>query len=108
MDCGTIARTICTLFFAKAFGVGLSGNDYVMLVITVLLLSMGAPGIPGAGILCQSVLLAQFGIPMEALTIYVAVNSILDPFVTADNVIGDITGTFIVAKRTQNVITTHR
>ena len=103
MDGSTVILTTATLFFAKAFGVTLRPGDIVILIFSTILLTMGAPGIPGASLMCQSVLLAMFNIPIEALAIFVTLNAILDPVLTADNVLGDITGTYIVAKRSGNV-----
>ena len=103
MDGATILLTVSALFFARVFGVTLTANDYVMLIFMVILLSMGAPGIPGACIVCESVLLSQLNVPSEALAIFVAISSITDPLATANNVLGDVTGSFIVAKKTGNM-----
>ncbi len=99
MDGLSMTLTVVTLFFAKVFGIPLSMVDIVSLVFTVTILSMGAPGVPGVAIFCFSILSKQFGIPAEALAIFIGITSILDPINTANNVFGDITGTYVVAAR---------
>ncbi|OON87047.1 hypothetical protein BXO88_05800 [Oribacterium sp. C9] len=99
MDGFVVVLTISTLFLAKVFGVELSGGEIVSLIVTIVLLSFGAPGIPGVSTICMSVLLMQFHVPMEALAIFIGIDAITDPLNTANNVFGDIVGTFCVGKR---------
>lgn len=99
MDALCSTLTITTLFFAKVFGIALSPAEIGTLIFTIVVLSMGAPGVPGMSVLCLSVLMNQFGIPVEALAIYVGICSFIDPFNSANNVFGDITGTYIIASR---------
>ncbi len=99
MDGFVIVLTIAFLFLAKVFGVALSSGELVTLIITIVLLSFGAPGMPGVGTICMSVLLLQFNVPMEALALFIGINAITDPFGTANNVFGDIVGSYCVAKR---------
>ena len=99
MDGTSVVLTLTVLFFAKTFGITLTPSDYVSMIFTVIVLSMGCPGIPGAGMVCASVLLRQFGIPLDALAMIVGLYSVIDPLTTADNVMGDMTGTYVIAKR---------
>ena len=99
MDGGTITVLTSLLFFAKLYGVTFTPGDLVALCLTVVLLSFGCPGIPGASVVIVSVLLNQFGIPADALGLFIGVVAILDPFSTANNVLGDAVGTYCVARR---------
>ena len=101
MDGLSVMLSLTTLFFASAFGITLSPADILSLIFTIVVLSVGTPGIPGTGLICLSVLFKQCGIPIEALSIFVGVYSLLDPINTANNVFGDVTGTYIVAKRSK-------
>lgn len=103
MDGCSITLMLTTLFLAKGFGIEMGLLQYVVLVITIMLLSIGAPGIPGAAIVCEAVLMGQFGIPMVAMPIVIGLFTILDNIGTADNVCGDVCGTYIVAYKTGNV-----
>lgn len=98
MDANVVAFTMIALFLAKEFGIEISAADMTSLVITVIVLSFGCPGIPGAGIIIMTVLLAQLGLPAEALTVYIGMQSLLEPFVTGNNVMGDVVGTYCIGK----------
>ena len=63
-----------------------------------IVLSIGAPGIPGAGLVCLSVLLTQIGVPAEALSLVMGIDSLLGMFRTAVNSAGDVAVSLIVAK----------
>lgn len=99
MDGFVIVLTIAFMFLSKVFGIHLSGGDIGTLILTIILLSFGCPGMPGASTICMSVLLLQFHIPMEALALFIGIDAITDPMNTANNVFGDIVGTFCVGKR---------
>ena len=99
MDGFVIVLTIAFLFLSKVFGVELSSGDMGALIVTIILLSFGAPGMPGVSTICMSVLLLQFHIPMEALSLFIGIDAVTDPLNTANNVFGDIVGTFCVGKR---------
>ena len=69
------------------------------MAVTIILLSLGAPGVPGAGLVCLGVVLAAIGVPIEGIGIIIAVNPILDMFETMNNTTGDVVTALIVAKK---------
>ncbi len=99
MDGFVIVLTIAFLFLSKVFGITLSTGEIVALIVTIILLSFGAPGMPGVSTICMSVLLLQFNVPMEALALFIGIDAITDPLNTANNVFGDIVGSYCVARR---------
>jgi len=99
MDGTSIGFILYVLFFAKVFGITLDPGQIAMLIFMVIIMSMGTPGVPGSAVIGMSTLFAQFGIPIEALAIYIGLNAIIEPIATANNVYGDITGTYVIAKR---------
>lgn len=99
MDGTSIAQTFVTLTLAVGFGINFTASEYVALIISVILLSMSAPGIPGAGIAMLSILASQFSIPAEGVALASSILILLDPISTSCNVCGDIAGTYIVASR---------
>ncbi|RXJ73990.1 dicarboxylate/amino acid:cation symporter [Veronia nyctiphanis] len=94
----SIYIAIATVFCANAFGQPFELSDMLTLGFTVLLLSIGAGGVPGGGIVMVGVLLHQLGIPPEGLAIVAAVDRINDMFCTSSNVVGDTAVNTIVAK----------
>ena len=70
---------------------------WLNIFITILLLAIGSPGVPGGLILNFTTIFSIVGIPMEAVTLLMGVNQFSDMASTAVNVFGDITSTTIVA-----------
>lgn len=94
----SIYITLATIFVANAFGQPFNAADLFTLGLTILLLSVGAGGVPGGGIVMVGVLLHQLGLPPEGLAIVAAVDRINDMFCTSSNVVGDTAVNTIVAK----------
>ena len=98
MDGTCIHLAIFSLALAKVYGVEISGAAILSLIVSIIVLSMGAPGIPGSGLICLSVLLTQIGVPVEAIGIVMGIDSLAGMFRTASNCLGDVAVTTIVAK----------
>ncbi|AEX21097.1 sodium:glutamate symporter [Vibrio natriegens] len=94
----SIYIALATLFVANAFGQPINTSDIFTLGLTILLLSIGAGGVPGGGVVMVGVLLHQLGLPPEGLAIIAAVDRINDMFCTSSNVVGDTAVNTIVAK----------
>ena len=94
----SIYIAIAAVFCANAFGQPIAVSDLVTLGFTVLLLSIGAGGVPGGGVVMVGVILHQLGLPPEGLAIVAAVDRINDMFCTSSNVVGDTAVNTIVAK----------
>nr|AAF27647.1 GltP [Vibrio proteolyticus] len=94
----SIYIALATMFVANAFGQPINTADIFTLGLTILLLSIGAGGVPGGGVFMVGVLLHQLGLPPEGLAIIAAVDRINDMFCTSSNVVGDTAVNTIVAK----------
>lgn len=84
-------------------GITVPESALLSIAITIVMLSLGTPGVPGASLVCLSVLLNQIGVPIEAIGIIMGVDSLLDMFRTVSNTTGDVAVTTIVAK-SENLI----
>ena len=98
MDGTCIYLATCAMFLARAYGVTVTGSMLVSMLMTIVLLSLGAPGVPGSGTICLGIVLQQIGVPIEALGLIMAITPILDRACTMNNVTGDMAGTLIVAR----------
>ena len=67
--------------------------------VMVLVLSAGTLGIPGAGVICLSVLLQQLGVPTEGVGMVMGIGPILGMFLCMVNCLGDVVASTIVARR---------
>jgi Na+/H+-dicarboxylate symporter len=98
MDGTAIYLGICALFFAQAYGIDLTTQNYAMLVMTCTLGSIGAAGIPSGSIIFMSMVLTSVGLPIEGIGIILGVDRILDMVRTTINITGDSAITLIVDK----------
>ncbi len=97
MDGACIYLTISALFLAGLYGIDVTPAMMVKLGLTTLLLSVGAPPIPGAGFICLSILVLQLGIPMDSIGFLLGIDQIMSMCRTVVNGAGDIAATAIVA-----------
>ena len=98
MDGTCIYLVITSLFLARAYNVEIPASAIFSLAVTIILLSLGAPGVPGMGLICLSTVLAQINVPLEAIGLVIAVESFLDMFITMSNTTGDVAASLIVAR----------
>jgi Na+/H+-dicarboxylate symporter len=98
-----IQLAVFALALAKVYGIQVSSESLVTMVILIIVLSMGAPGMPGAGVICLSVLLEQLHVPTEAVTLVMGIGPILGMFLCMSNCLGDVVVAAIVARQTKKM-----
>ncbi|SFP69544.1 dicarboxylate/amino acid:cation symporter [Pseudomonas borbori] len=96
MDGTAIYQGVLALFIAQAFGVDLSGGQYLMIILTATLASIGTAGIPGAGLIMLGLVLTSVGLPLEGVALIAGIDRILDMARTTVNVAGDLMTTTLV------------
>ncbi|WP_027349408.1 dicarboxylate/amino acid:cation symporter [Halotalea alkalilenta] len=96
MDGTAIYQGAVTLFIAQLIGVELTTMDYLMIVITGTLATIGTAGVPGAGLIMLSIILVQVGLPLEAVAVIAGIDRILDMARTTVNVAGDLMTSVVV------------
>lgn len=80
-----VGFSLVCLTMAEIYSVSITPVWIVTMIIVVALLSMAAPPIPGGALTCYTVMFSQLSIPVEAVAVAVAVNSIIDFIMTASN-----------------------
>ncbi len=98
MDGTALYESVAAMFIAQAYGIELGFLMQMVVVVTALLASIGAAGIPMAGLVMISVILSAVGLPLEGIGLILAVDRILDMCRTAVNVWSDSCGAVTVAK----------
>ena len=98
MDGTAIMQGVATAFIAQAFNIDLSFNDYLMVIMTATLASVGTAGVPGVGLIMLAMVLNQVGLPVEGIALIIGVDRLLDMIRTAVNITGDSVVTCIVGK----------
>ncbi|MCK4716656.1 MAG: dicarboxylate/amino acid:cation symporter [Candidatus Marinimicrobia bacterium] len=98
MDGTALYECVAAMFIAQVYGIELNFAAQFTVVITALLASIGAAGIPMAGLVMMTIILKAVGLPLEGIGLILAVDRILDMIRTSTNVWSDSCGTLIIAK----------
>ncbi|WP_069470157.1 dicarboxylate/amino acid:cation symporter [Candidatus Marithrix sp. Canyon 246] len=98
MDGTAIMQGVATVFIANVYGIDLAMSDYLLVILTATLASIGTAGVPGVGLIMLAMVLNQVGLPVEGIALIIGVDRLLDMMRTAVNVTGDATATVIIAK----------
>ena len=98
MDGTALYQGVCAVFIAQAYGVDLTTGQYLTIVLTATLASIGTAGVPGAGLIMLSLVLASVGLPLEGVAIIAGIDRILDMARTALNVAGDCAVSCVIAR----------
>ncbi|MDO6497266.1 dicarboxylate/amino acid:cation symporter [Photobacterium sanguinicancri] len=98
MDGTAIMQGVATVFIAQAFNIDLTMSDYLAVIMTATLASVGTAGVPGVGLIMLAMVLNQVGLPVEGIALIMGVDRLLDMIRTAVNITGDSVVTCIVAK----------
>lgn len=99
MDGTSIMQGVAVVFAAQAYGMHLGITGYLTVIATATLASIGTAGIPSVGLVTLSMVFAAVGLPVEAISLIMGVDRILDMLRTAVNITGDAVCTTIVAKQ---------
>ncbi len=100
MDGTAIYQVIAALFLTQLFGVELSLVEVVVLALTTVGASIGAPSTPGVGIVILATILQGIGVPVEGIALILGVDRILDMCRTTINVTGDLTASIVMRRLT--------
>merc|ERR1712209_186467 len=102
MDGTALYEAVAALFIAQVRNMSMSVGQIVAISITATAASIGAAGIPQAGLVTMVMVLDTVGLPAEDVTLILAVDWLLDRFRTAINVLGDSIGAGLVYELSKN------
>ena len=98
MDGTAIYLGLTAVFFAQAYGIDLHTYQYIMIIFTSTIASIGAAGYPGGSLVMMSLVLESIGVPIGGIALLVGVDRILDMCRTTINITSDVAITLIVDK----------
>ncbi len=99
MDGTALYEAVAVLFIAQVYGIDLTIAQQGLVAVTALLASVGAAGIPHAGMVMMVVVLNAVGLPTSAVALILAVDRILDMLRTTVNVWSDsVAAAFVDAR----------
>ena len=98
MDGTAIMQGVATVFIASVYMVDLTIGDYLTVVLTATLASIGTAGVPGVGLIMLTMVLTQVGLPVEGVALIIGIDRLLDMVRTAVNITGDSMVSLITSK----------
>lgn len=102
MDGTALYEAAAALFIANLMGLDLTLGQQLVVCATAMIASLGAPGIPSAGMVTMIMVLQSVGLPAEAIAILLPIDRLLDTVRTVVNVQGDMMISVVVDRHTQD------
>ncbi|MFC2165136.1 dicarboxylate/amino acid:cation symporter [Acidobacteriota bacterium] len=96
MDGTALYQGVSAVFIAQIYGIELGLAGQITIVLMAVLSSVGAAGVPMAGIIALAIVLKQLGIPLEGIALIFGVERLLDMTRTAVNVIGNMACSVVI------------
>ena len=98
LDGSMMYMTFDTGFIAQAYGVPLTLQQQIFMLLTLMITSKGIAGVPRASLVVIAGTLAQFNLPVEGLALILGIDPFLDMGRSATSVMGNAVATTVVAK----------
>lgn len=98
MDGTCVLLAVQALTIAENYGVHVPAGALFALALSIILMSIGAPGVPGSCVIILSMLLSQIGVPVEGVAFVMGVGPLFGMFISMTNCFGDVVVTTAVAK----------
>jgi len=98
MDGTAIMQGVAVVFIAQVYGVPLSLESFLIVILTATMASIGTAGVPGVGMITLSMVLESVNLPVEGIALIIGVDRLLDMARTAVNITGDAVCTILIAK----------
>ena len=98
MDGTALYQGVCALFVAQIYGIDLNMGQYITIILTGTLASIGTAGVPGAGFIMLTLVLQSVGLPLEGIALIAGIDRVLDMIRTTVNITGDAAGCVVVSK----------
>lgn len=102
MDGTALYEAAAALFIANLMGLDLTLGQQLVVCATAMIASLGAPGIPSAGMVTMIMVLQSVGLPAEAIAILLPIDRLLDTVRTVVNVQGDMMISVVVDRYTRD------
>ncbi|MEN9946763.1 MAG: hypothetical protein RLZZ293_1149 [Pseudomonadota bacterium] len=86
--CGAIYPAMVCILTAQVFNIDLSLQQYILIILTAAIASIGTAGVPGTASIMATVVLSSVGLPLEGLALVIGIDKIIDMMRTMTNVTG--------------------
>ncbi|TCP59323.1 Na+/H+-dicarboxylate symporter [Tumebacillus sp. BK434] len=95
--CGGLYPAIVAIFVARVFNIDLGFTDYLLIVGSAMIASIGTAGVPGPATISTTVVLTSLGLPLEGFALVLGIDAIIDMARTAINATGTTVSSLIIA-----------
>ena len=102
MDGTALYQGVAAIFLAQVFGIDLATGGMLLIIITTVGASIGAPATPGVGIIILAMVLESVNIPIAGIALIMGVDRMLDMSRTAINVSGDLVASSVMNRWLSN------
>lgn len=99
---GAVSFSLLAMFNMQMMGIPMTFGLMMIMLLSALLLNMGAPGLPGGGIVIGATFLSILGIPLTFIGFYAGIYRVLDMAYTTMNVCGDVTANVLINRLVKN------
>lgn len=82
---------VATIFIAQVFGIDLTIQQMLLVILTAVLASVGTAAVPGAGLIMLAMVLESVGLPVAGIALIIGIDRLLDMSRTLVNITGDLT-----------------
>ena len=96
---GAVSFVLLGLFCSRLYGIEVTVYQYLLMIVSAVLINMSAPGIPNGGVVIGASYLQMLGIPLGFIGFYSGIYKILDMLYTTLNVTGDITANVLLSRK---------
>lgn len=103
MDGACIHFVLCSVLFARLYGLDLDGHMILTIAVAVFILSMGDSAVQNSSLLSMTSILTLIGVPTSALGLILGVDQFLDMIRCGSNILGDLSSTLTIAKSEQEM-----
>ena len=74
MDGTAVMQGVATIFIAQIYGIDLTMGNYITIILTATLASIGTAGVPGVGVIMLGMVLVQIGLPLEGIGLVMGID----------------------------------
>ena len=103
MNGGAIGQVISAIFISQAYGIYMGPVQITVLVFVALFSAIGAPGVPGTGLVMLSLVLNVLGLPLEGISLVIGVDRLREMISSVVNVLGDAVAAVYIAKKEKEI-----
>lgn len=96
-------QAVAAVFIAQVYGIPLDLSAQLTIVVMATLASIGTAGVPLAGTVTLTLILAAIHVPIEGIALILAVDRLPDMMRTVANVLGDVAGALVVARSEKEI-----